>query len=142
MRETPPICAVLASSYKSSSERLITQTHLTAPSSRNITQTFRARRYERQIINIARNHSRQSYAWLDISGFPAANETYANYPDVTINVWSGCYSGNWQDDTGQLTNAGMHVIVSGPFYITQQNGAPTTPHFTWKGEIPCHRHFL
>lgn len=40
--------------------------------------------YERQVINIARAHGRDSLAWLDVSGFPAANETYNDYPDVTI----------------------------------------------------------
>lgn len=84
------------------------------------------------MIGIARNHSRSSMAWLDIAGFPAANETYADYPDVTINVWSGCYSGSWQADVSSLTTAGANVVVSGPYYITQRNDNAAAPHFTWR----------
>jgi hypothetical protein len=57
--------------------------------------------------------------------------SYNAYPDVAINVWSGCYSGSWQDDVSTLVAQNASVIVSGPYYITQQNGAPSTPHFTW-----------
>lgn len=76
---------------------------------------------------------RNTLAWLDISGFPLDfNSSYSDYPDVTLDVWSGCYSGNWQNDVSTLTSQNMSVIVSGPFYVTQQNGAPSTPHFTWQ----------
>ena len=76
---------------------------------------------------------RKSLAWLDIAGFPLPDpNSYNDYPDVTLNIWTGCYSGNWQDDAAQLVKQHASVIVSGPFYITQQNGAPNTPHFTWQ----------
>jgi hypothetical protein len=76
--------------------------------------------------------------------------SYSDFPDVTLDVWAGCYSvctchfreyarifnhsflqGNWQDDVSTFTKQNASVIVSGPFYITQQNGAPNTPHFNW-----------
>lgn len=88
--------------------------------------------FERQMIGIARAHGRAPMAWLDVAGFPAKNETYNDYPDVTINVWSGCYSGSWQEDVSSLTNGNMSVVVSGPFYITQLNDSPKAPHFTWR----------
>jgi hexosaminidase len=89
--------------------------------------------YERRVIDIVRSFGRRTMAWLDIAGFPAGfNNSYAAYPDVTFDVWTGCYSGNWQDDVATFTSQNASVVVSGPFYITQQNGAPTTPHFTWQ----------
>jgi len=69
-----------------------------------------------------------------MQGFPEGfnvSGSYNAYPDVAINVWSGCYSGSWQDDVSTLVAQNASVIVSGPFYITQQNGAPSTPHFMW-----------
>lgn len=45
-------------------------------------------------------------------------------------LWTGCYSGRWQDDVAAFTATNGSVVVSGPFYITQQNGRPDTPHFT------------
>ncbi len=86
------------------------------------------------MIDIARSLNKSTLAWQDISGFPAdfnVTSSYANYPDVTLLVWSGCYSGNWQDDVSAFVSQNVSVVVSGPFYITQQNGAPDTPHFTW-----------
>ena len=89
--------------------------------------------YERRMINIARSLGRRTIAWLDIAGFPENfNNTYNDYPDVTFDVWTGCYSGNWQDDVATFTSQNATVVVSGPFYITQQNGSPDTPHFTWQ----------
>ena len=91
--------------------------------------------YIRRLIGIMRGLSppRSTHAWLDVDGFPDKNETWArDYADVTLDVWSGCYSGVWQDDVARFTAEGGKVIVSGPFYITQQNGAPETPHFTWE----------
>jgi hexosaminidase len=89
--------------------------------------------YERRLIGIMRALGRRTQAWLDIAGFPGANETWAaDYPDVALNVWTGCYSGNWQDDVSSFTAQNGSVVVSGPYYITQMNGAPTTPHFTWQ----------
>jgi hypothetical protein len=69
-----------------------------------------------------------------MQGFPEGfnvSGSYNAYPDVAINVWSGCYSGSWQEDVSTLVAQNASVIVSGPFYITQQNGAPSTPHFMW-----------
>ena len=75
-------------------------------------------------------------AWLDIAGFPQNfNNSYSDYPDVTFDVWTGCYSGVWQDDTRDFIKANASVVISGPFYITQQNGDTPdhmTPHFTWQ----------
>jgi hexosaminidase len=89
--------------------------------------------YERRMIGIARGLGRRALAWLDIAGWPLANESWAaDYPDVTLNVWTGCYSGNWAHDVADFTALNGTVVVSGPFYITQQNGAPGTPHFTWQ----------
>lgn len=89
--------------------------------------------YERRIIDISRSLGRRTLAWLDIAGFPQNfNNSYNDYPDVTFDVWTGCYSGNWQDDVATFTSQNASVVVSGPFYITQQNGEPTTPHFTWQ----------
>lgn len=93
--------------------------------------------YIRRLIGIMRGLSppRSTHAWLDVAGFPDArkNETWAkDYADVTLDVWTGCYSGNWQDDVARFTAQGGKAIVSGPFYITQQNGSPDTPHFTWQ----------
>ena len=90
--------------------------------------------YERRIIDILRSLNRSVLAWEDINGYPEhfnVTQSYNNYPDVTLTVWSGCYSGDWQSDVSQFTYQNSSVVVSGPFYITQQNGAPTTPHFTW-----------
>lgn len=54
----------------------------------NYSDSYAAYRYyERRMIGIARGLKRQSLAWLDVAGFPSANETYNDYPDVTINVW-------------------------------------------------------
>jgi hexosaminidase len=87
--------------------------------------------YERRVIDIARSHGRSVQAWLDIAGFPAANETWAgNYSDVTLNVWTGCYSGSWQDDVQRFTTQNGSVVVSGPYYITANQ--PGAPHFTWQ----------
>jgi len=64
--------------------------------------------YERRLIGIARAHGRSVQAWLDIAGWPdkAKNETWAgNYSDVTLNVWTGCYSGEW-DAAGEGTGCG------------------------------------
>ena len=49
--------------------------------------------YVRRVINITRGLERSSMAWLDVEGFPdaRAGETWAkDYPDVTLNVWTGC----------------------------------------------------
>jgi hexosaminidase len=87
--------------------------------------------YERRMIGIVRSLGRKTMAWLDIDGWPLANETWAReYADVTLNVWTGCYSGRWQDDVAAFTAKNGSVVVSGPYYITQQNGRPDTPHFT------------
>ena len=91
--------------------------------------------YIRKLIGVMRGLTppRATIAWLVVHGFPAPNETWRrDYADVTLDVWSGCYSGNWQNDVAAFTAEGGDVIVSGPFYITQQNGAPATPHFTWQ----------
>ena len=123
--------------------------------------------YIRRLIDIQRANGRTTQAWLDVAGFPAANQTWArDYPDVTLNVWTGTYSGHWQvsqhdvctsrttsgidsslvrarhvsyalsslsqDDVHKFTAQNGSVIVSGAYYITQQNGAPSTPHFTWQ----------
>lgn len=89
--------------------------------------------YERRMIDIVRGLNRTTLAWLDIAGFPEGfNNSYSAYPDVTLDVWSGCYSGNWQNDAAAFTSQNMSIVVSGPFYITQQNGSPDTPHFTWE----------
>jgi hexosaminidase len=89
--------------------------------------------YERRMIDLARSLGKRPMAWLDIAGFPENfNNSYASYPDFIFDVWTGCYSGNWQDDTATFTSQNASVVVSGPFYITQQNGAPDTPHFTWQ----------
>lgn len=89
--------------------------------------------YERRIIDILRGAGKKVIAWQDIAGFPSGfTNNYTAYPDVSLDVWSGCYSGNWQEDVSSLTAQNMSVVVSGPFYITQQNGSPTTPHFTWQ----------
>ena len=88
--------------------------------------------YERRIIEIVRSLGKKPMAWLDIHGWPLSNnETWArDYADVTLNVWTGCYSGSWQDDVAKFTKEGGSVVVSGPFYITAaQSGAP---HFTWQ----------
>ena len=85
------------------------------------------------MIEIVRGLGRKTMAWLDIDGWPLANETWSrDYADVTLNVWTGCYSGNWQDDVSAFVARNGSVVVSGPFYITQQNGSPKTPHFTWQ----------
>jgi hexosaminidase len=89
--------------------------------------------YERRIIEIVRSLGKKTMAWLDIAGFPLNfNNSYLDYPDLIFDVWTGCYSGDWQADTATFVSQNASVIVSGPFYITQQNGAPTTPHFTWQ----------
>jgi hypothetical protein len=89
--------------------------------------------YERRMIDIGRSLNRSVIAWQDIAGFPQNfSNNYNDYPDVTLDVWAGCYSGDWQADVASFTQQNMSVIISGPFYITQQNGAPTTPHFTWQ----------
>jgi hypothetical protein len=70
-------------------------------------------------------------AWLDVAGFPDKNETWArDYADVTLNVWTGCYSGSWQDDVARFTAQNGSVVVSGPYYITANQ--PGAPHFDWK----------
>ena len=89
--------------------------------------------YERRMIDIVRKHNKTTQAWLDIDGFPdkTRNETWnGNYSDVTLNVWTGCYSGSWQDDVSRFTEEGGNVVVSGPFYITEAQ--PGAPHFTWQ----------
>jgi hexosaminidase len=89
--------------------------------------------YERRMIDIARSLGKRPMAWLDIAGFPLDfNNSYSDYPDFVFDVWTGCYSGNWQDDVATFTSQNASVVVSGPFYVTQQNGSPTTPHFTWQ----------
>ena len=89
--------------------------------------------YERRMIGIVRQLGRKTMAWLDIDGWPLHNETWAqDYSDVVLNVWTGCYSGSWQEDVASFTARNGSVIVSGPFYITQQDGSPSTPHFTWQ----------
>ncbi len=70
-------------------------------------------------------------AWLDVEGFPDAGkgETWAkDYPDVTLNVWTGCYQGSWQADVARFTRENGTVVVSGPYYITTS----AAPHFTWE----------
>jgi hexosaminidase len=87
--------------------------------------------YERRQIEIVRALGRKTQAWLDIAGFPGKNESWAgNYSDVTLNVWTGCYSGSWQADVGRFTAQNGSVVVSGPYYITANQ--PGAPHFTWK----------
>lgn len=90
--------------------------------------------YVRKLVGIMRGLSppRNTIAWLDVAGF-WANQSWAHdYSDVVLDVWTGCYSGSWQHDVADFTAQGGKVVVSGPFYITQQNGAPATPHFTWQ----------
>ena len=87
--------------------------------------------YERRMIEAVRSHGRSVQAWLDIAGFPDVNETWdRDYSDVTLNVWTGCYSGSWQDDVSRFTAQNGSVVVSGPFYITANQ--PGAPHFDWK----------
>lgn len=91
--------------------------------------------YERAMVNITRGLGRKALLWQDVAGFPLgfnASQSYSAYPDVTILVWSGVYSGSWQDDVAAFTAQNASVIVSGPFYVTVQNGAPATPYFTWQ----------
>jgi hexosaminidase len=88
--------------------------------------------YIRRQIGILRGLAppRATMAWLDVAGFPdaRAGETWAkDYPDVTLNVWTGCYQGSWQADTARFVAEGGAVVVSGPYYITTS----ATPHFTW-----------
>lgn len=87
--------------------------------------------YVRRLVEIQRGLGKASMAWLDVAGFPdsRAGETWAkDYPDVTLNVWTGCYSGSWQNDVSRFVEEGGRVVVSGPFYITDS----ATPHFTWE----------
>jgi hexosaminidase len=87
--------------------------------------------YVRRMIGFARAHGRTTQAWLDVAGFPDANETWQrDYSDVTLNVWTGCYSGSWQDDVSRFTRLNGSVVVSGPYYITANQ--PGAPHFDWK----------
>lgn len=87
--------------------------------------------FERRVIGIARKLRKSVMAWQDIHGWPRTNETWAaDYADTTLNVWSGCYQGNWQDDVAAYTAEGGAVVVSGPFYIT--NEQPGAPHFDWR----------
>lgn len=91
--------------------------------------------YERSLINISRSLGRKSLLWQDVAGFPLGfneSQSYADYADVTVLVWSGCYSGSWQDGVATFTSQNASTIVAGPFYVTVQNGAPSTPHFTWE----------
>jgi hypothetical protein len=37
---------------------------------------------------------------------------------ITLDVWSGFYSGSWQDDVARAVAANATVILSGPFYVT------------------------
>ena len=88
--------------------------------------------YVRRQIGILRALAppRETMAWLDVAGFPdaRAGETWAkDYPDVTLNIWTGCYQGNWQEDAARFVAEGGAVVVSGPYYITTS----ATPHFTW-----------
>lgn len=80
--------------------------------------------YEQQVIGTVRSFGKRTMAWQDIAGI-AAN--YSAYPDVTLEVWTGCYSGSWQDDVSALTAAGAHVVLAGPYYITHD-----PQHFTWQ----------
>jgi len=87
--------------------------------------------YIRRLIGILRDNGKQTMAWLDVAGFPAPNETWAaNYSDVTLNVWTGCYSGHWEDDVSAFTRQNGSVVVSGAYYITSNQ--PGAPHFTWQ----------
>ena len=74
--------------------------------------------YERQLLKHLAPLKKQILVWQDEAGFPDKNETYNDYPNVVFDVWSGCYSGVWQDDVGEFTKQNASVIVSGPFYIT------------------------
>lgn len=89
--------------------------------------------FVRRLIDIVRSNGRETMAWLDVEGFPdeRAGETWSrNYSDVTLNVWTGCYSGDWQSDVSKFTAENGTVVVSGPFYITANQ--PGAPHFSWQ----------
>lgn len=89
--------------------------------------------FVRRLIDIVRSNGRETMAWLDVEGFPdtRTGETWAqNYSDVTLNVWTGCYSGDWQSDVSKFTGENGTVVVSGPFYITSNQ--PGAPHFSWQ----------
>ena len=88
--------------------------------------------FVRRVIGIVRGTGRRTQAWLDVHGWPnISNETWArDYSDVTLNVWTGCYSGSWQADVARFTAEGGDVVVSGPFYVTSNQ--PGAPHFTWQ----------
>ena len=88
--------------------------------------------YVRRVVGIQRALKKAPMAWLDVEGFPdkRAGETWgANYSDVTLNVWTGCYSGDWQADVARFVKENGTVVVSGPFYITDA----AAPHFTVRG---------
>lgn len=86
--------------------------------------------YERRMIGIARSLNRSAIAWQDIAGY---NGSAPGTLDVALEVWSGTFGGDWQADVASLTATGAPVVVSGPFYITQLNGASAGwPYHTWQ----------
>lgn len=67
--------------------------------------------------------------WADVDGaFPN------NYTDdrIILDVWSGFYSGSWQDDVGSLAKKNASIIVSGPFYVSATDRSSDYPHRTWE----------
>lgn len=86
--------------------------------------------YVRGLVNdvIHARLGRTAMGWADIDdAFP---DTYAS-DNVIVDVWTGFYSGNWQDDVGALAAKNASIIVSGPFYVSATDRSSDYPHQSW-----------
>jgi hypothetical protein len=73
---------------------------------------------------------RSAMGWADIDD--AFEGNYTGGDDVILDVWTGFYSGSWQDDVGYFARKNASIIVSGPFYVSATDRSPTYPHNSWQ----------
>ena len=87
--------------------------------------------YIRSVVNdiVHVRLGRVAMGWADIDD--AFEGPYAS-DDVILDVWTGFYGGNWQDDVGALAKKNASIIVSGPFYVSATDRSADYPHQTWQ----------
>ena len=88
--------------------------------------------YVRSVVNdiVHARLGRSAMGWADIDS--AFEGPYTGGDDIILDVWTGFYGGDWQEDVGSLAQKNASIIVSGPFYVSATDRSSDYPHNSWE----------
>ena len=84
--------------------------------------------FMRRLLRMVRGAGKRAIAWHEAAAAGPFDTA------VTLDVWSGFYSGSWQDDVAHAVRLNATVILSGPFYVTgtERSRSYQRRHNTWE----------